>query len=243
FAMAPTTVTNRQFARFVAETGYKTLAECEGWSFVFHLLLPEPEACPLSPPGLPWWRKVDGAFWAQPEGIGSAVNARQDDPVVHISWFDALAYCRWSGLRLPTEAQWERAARGGAPNQRFPWGGQLLLRDQHMMNVWQGTFPDVNSAEDGHVGPAPVRSYPPNAYGLYEMTGNVWEWCEDWFAKRPSGLLRDPAGPQSGTEKVMRGGSYLCHESYCDRYQLHSRSRNSPDSSAGNLGFRVTASM
>lgn len=241
FRMSATTVTNAEYARFASATGYKTVAEQEGWSFVFHLLLKRPEDWPDHPPGLRWWRRVDGACWAAPEGPGSHVETRADHPVVHITWYDALAYCRWAGLRLPTEAEWERAARGGLVNQKFPWGNELVPGGTFAMNTWQGRFPDENTAEDGHLGTAPVMAYAPNNYGLFNMTGNVWEWVADWFGPRApgNGPLRDPTGPASGSSKVQRGGSFLCHISYCDRYHVHSRTRNDPDSSTSNSGFRV----
>lgn len=243
FLMAPTTVTNAAYAEFVSATGYRTVAEREGWSFVFHLLLARPEDWPRSPPGLPWWRRVEGAFWAAPEGPGSNVAERQDHPVTQITWYDALAYCRWAGVRLPTEAEWEKAARGGLVNKKFPWGNEFMPGGRFAMNTWQGRFPDENTAEDGYVGTAPARSYDPNGFGLYSMTGNVWEWVQDWFGGPADGPRppRDPKGPPQGSQKVQRGGSFLCHVSYCDRYHVHSRIPSSPDNSASNGGFRIAA--
>lgn len=245
FRIGAGTVTNAEFAEFVATTGYRTVAEREGWSFVFHLLLEDPAAWPLSPAGLPWWRRVDGACWSAPEGPGSDWRARPDHPVVLVCWHDARAYCHWAGLRLPRDAEWERAARGGHARRRFPWGNALAPRGRHMMNVWQGDFPHRNSAEDGHVGTAPARSFPPNEYGLYNMTGNVWEWVADRFGPRPApGRLpeQDPVGPAEGGQVVQRGGSFLCHASHCDRYHVHSRTATTPDSATSNAGFRVAAS-
>lgn len=242
FRISATACSNAEYARFVADTGYRTVAEREGWSSVFHLALPDPPLYPRFPPGLPWWRRVDGAFWAAPEGPGSDVAGRLDHPVVHIAWFDALAYCTWAGLTLPTEAQWEYAARGGLAHRKFPWGDALTPGGAAAMNVWQGSFPDRNSAEDGFALTAPVRTYAPNGYGLYNCCGNVWEWVADWYAAAPPAgpyPWRDPQGPDDGTARLQRGGSYLCHDSYCDRYHVHSRTRNDPDSSTGHAGFRV----
>ncbi|MBT9382302.1 formylglycine-generating enzyme family protein [Pseudooceanicola sp. CBS1P-1] len=247
FRIGATTVTNAQYARFVAETGYRTVAEQEGWSYVFHILLADPAQYPVSPPGLRWWRQVHGAFWAAPEGPGSSwQDGRADHPVAQMCWYDALAYVTWAGLRLPREAEWERAARGGKARLKFPWGNALVPETGFAMNTWQGNFPDENSAEDGFVGTAPARSYAPNGYGLYNCTGNVWEWVADYYGPRtPPGALPevDPAGPAEGQARIQRGGSFLCHVSYCDRYHVHSRTRNDPDSATSNAGFRVAADL
>ena len=241
FAIARHAVTNAQFEAFVSETGHRTEAESFGWSFVFAALLPDDFPPTRAVVQTPWWRQVEGAEWAHPEGPHSSVSDRLDHPVVHISWNDAQAFCAWSGMRLPTEAEWECAARGGLADRRFPWGDELEPSGEHRMNVFQGTFPDKNTIEDGYAGTAPVGSYDANGYGLHQMTGNVWEWTADWFdpgyyAVSPS---KNPLGPEGGQARVMRGGSYLCHASYCNRYRVDSRSSNTPDSSTGNLGFRV----
>ncbi len=234
FLAAPYAVTNAAFARFVSATGYKTVAQQEGWSFVFHLFLDEPERYG-APQGLPWWRKVEGACWTAPEGPGSSIVGRESHPAIHISWYDATAYCAWSGLRLLSEAEWEYAARGNLQRARFPWGNTLVPSGQHAMNVWQGDFPNTNTAEDGYVGTAPVNAFAPNAFGMFNMTGNVWEWVETTFDRG-----RTAPGPVLRTQ---RGGSYLCHSSYCDRYHVHSRTGAEPESSAGHAGFRVAANM
>jgi formylglycine-generating enzyme required for sulfatase activity len=237
-------VSNARFAAFVRATGYRTDAERYGWSFVFAGLLPDkfPPARAVSQ--APWWRQVYGADWCHPEGPHSDIAERLDHPVVHVSWRDARLYCRWTGKRLPTEAEWECAARGGLVQQRYPWGNELAPHDEHRMNIWQGQFPYHNTCEDGYYGTAPVDAFPPNGYGLYNMTGNVWEWCADWFSAdfHLTGPRRNPKGPPSGTSRVMRGGSYLCHRSYCNRYRVAARSANTPESSTGNLGFRCARS-
>ena len=244
FWIDATAVTNARFAAFAEATGYVTDAERFGWSFVFSGLLPEAYRTARSPVAAPWWRQVFGADWRCPEGPHSDLTGRDDHPVIHVSWADAIAFCDWAGLRLPTEAEWECAARGGRAGQRFPWGEELNPRAKHRMNVWQGTFPDRNTRADGHLGTAPVTAYGPNDYGLFNMTGNVWEWCGDWFAADAyqRSPRNNPTGPESGTSRVMRGGSYLCHRSYCNRYRVDARSSSTPDSSTGNCGFRCAMS-
>ncbi|MEV6700891.1 formylglycine-generating enzyme family protein [Streptomyces sp. NPDC051453] len=251
FLIDATTVTNRQFAKFVRSSGYRTDAERHGWSFVFYALV-HPAARHAVRDGAveqaPWWLAVEGACWSAPYGPGSAWTDLPNHPVVHVSWRDASAYAAWAGKRLPTEAEWERAARGGLEGARFPWGDELLPRGQHRCNIWQGRFPQDNTGEDGYLGTAPVKSYRANNYGLYNTSGNVWEWCSDWWsttwhtAGRPE-TRHDPAGPPAGAAKVIRGGSYLCHASYCNRYRVAARTSNTPDSSTGHMGFRCAADL
>jgi formylglycine-generating enzyme required for sulfatase activity len=239
-----TAVTNAAFQEFVETTGYRTDAERYGYSAVFHLAIAAEDADLLAPvPGSPWWRGILGADWRHPGGRLSGLDGLDEHPVVHVSWHDAEEYCRWAGRRLPTEAEWERASRGGSEGWRYPWGDELLPDGSWRCNIWQGDFPRVNSLEDGWITTAPVGSYPANGFGLYETTGNVWEWCADWwdpgyYAVSPA---EAPEGPATGTARVMRGGSYLCHDSYCNRYRNAARSANTPDSSSGNLGFRTVA--
>ncbi len=232
---------NADFSSFVLDTGYVTEAERYGWSFVFYMLLPENQRDKPAVADAPWWLAVEGAYWRQPEGSGSSIDERLDHPVVHISWNDALAYASWAGKRLPSEAEWEAAARGGLVQAIYPWGNELEPEGKHHCNVWQGLFPKHNTLADGYLTTAPVTAYWPNAYGLYNMVGNTWEWTNDFFSARheqmPDAL--NPKGPTTGHSKVLKGGSYLCHASYCNRYRVAARTHNTPDSSTGHMGFRL----
>ena len=229
FAIAATAVSNDEFATFVAATCHVTDAERFGWSFVFGGLLPDDFPDTRGVAAAPWWRQVYGATWQHPEGPHSTVTDRGDHPVVQVSHTDAAAYAAWVGARLPTEAEWEFAARAGS-TATFPWGDELEPGGQHLMNVFQGDFPGHNTAADGWLGTCPVDAFPPNAFGLYNVTGNVWEWTSDRYVD---------AG--AGTDNlVLKGGSYLCHASYCRRYRPAARMANTPDSTAGNIGFRLS---
>jgi formylglycine-generating enzyme required for sulfatase activity len=245
FGISPVAMSNAGFAAFVDATGYVTEAERYGWSFVFGGLLPDDFPPTRAAGQAPWWRQVFRAEWRHPEGPQSSIAERADHPVVHVAFTDALAYCEWAGVRLPTEAEWEFAARGGLEQARFPWGNELTPGGVHRCNVWQGAFPGVNTLEDGFLGTAPVNAYEPNGLGLFNASGNVWEWCGDWFdvGFHRHGPRRDPNGPPAGSARVIRGGSYLCHASYCNRYRVAARSSNTPDSSTGNMGFRVAADV
>ena len=262
-------VTNRKFARFVEETGYVTVAERRAYLEDFDLPpgakpenLPEtgyydPGSLVFKPPKekvenlrffRQWWAVEKGVSWRRPYGTDRTIEGREDHPVVHVSYEDALAYCRWAGRRLPTEAQWEHAARGGLEKTVYPWGETLRPKGEWKMNCWQGDFPNENKKEDGWHRTAPVGTFAPNGYGLYDMAGNVWEWCSDWYRhdyyKRSP--VRNPEGPDDSLDpaergiakRVTRGGSFLCSELYCTGYRVTRRMKTSPDTGLTHTGFR-----
>jgi formylglycine-generating enzyme required for sulfatase activity len=267
FWMDATPVTNADFQLFARKTGYKTIAErplqpkdypgipaekLVSGSAVFT----PPEQVTSLDDALVWWRYVPGASWLHPEGRESGIEERQKHPVVHIAYTDAEAYCRWAGKRLPTEAEFEYAARGGLRGKRYAWGDELKPGGRWPANIWQGKFPSKNSLEDGFAGTSPVRSFPPNGYGLYDISGNVWHWTADWY--RPDtyardaaqGVMRNPKGPSSSFDpnepnvpkRVQRGGSFLCSDHYCTRYLVGSRGKGSVDSAGSNVSFRCAKS-
>jgi formylglycine-generating enzyme required for sulfatase activity len=257
--MDETEVTNEQFGKFIKATGYITVAERKPDPKDFPAV-PEDKLMPGSvvfrpPPGevsldnhYLWWEYVSGADWHHPDGPGSSIAGKERHPVVHVCWDDAVAYAKWAGKRLPTEAEWELAARGGLDRQPFVWGKEKVPGNQWKANIWQGNFPNQNSMEDGFRATAPVASFAPNGYGLYDMSGNVWEWCADWY--RPgyyaTSPARNPEGPDSSFDpaepgvpkRVQRGGSYLCADSYCGRYVPSARGKGATDSGASHVGFR-----
>jgi formylglycine-generating enzyme required for sulfatase activity len=265
--MDKTAVTNAQFQRFVQQTAYVTVAERKpDWEDLRRQLppgTPKPpddmlvpgslvfvapkEKVPLNDPSQ-WWQYIRGAYWRHPQGPASNINGLEKYPVVHIAWEDAAAFAKWAGKRLPTEAEWEFAARGGLDRKEFVWGDEQRPGGKYMANTWQGHFPSENTADDGFAGLAPVCSFPPNGYGLYDMAGNAWEWCSDWY--RPDYFeqspLNNPQGPEAGFDpaeprlpkRVQKGGSFLCTDQYCGRFRPGARGKAEVTSSASHLGFR-----
>lgn len=271
FWMDQAAVTNADFARFVEATGYVTVAErtplakdfpgAPAENLVAGSLVFTPPTHPVVCKGpnchYQWWRYVAGANWRHPDGPDSDLKGREQYPVVQVAWEDAAAYARWAGKRLPTEAEFEFAARGGLEGRKYAWGDEFAPGGQHMLNSWQGDFPHQNTAADGYRGAAPVGSFPANGYGLYDMAGNVWEWCSDWYRHDYYQTLANkiqpvwnPQGPndsfdptEPGTVKrVMRGGSYLCSDQYCSAYEAAARGKGEPDTGTNHLGFRCVRS-
>ncbi len=271
FWMDETEVTNAQFRAFVEATGYVTTAEkpvdLDGIMSQLPPGTPPPPAEKLAPGSLvftsphgpvdlkdysQWWKWMSGASWRHPEGPDSTIEGREDHPVVQVSWDDAAAYAKWAGKRLPTEAEWEFAARAGLDKKTYVWGDEKPTDTSLRANLWQGEFPQRNSAADGFARTAPVKSYKPNGYGLYDAAGNVWEWCGDWYqrdlySRRVGlGMIDNPTGPAQSSdparpltpERVQRGGSFLCSEAYCTRYRPSARHGGSVDSGMSHLGFR-----
>jgi formylglycine-generating enzyme required for sulfatase activity len=267
FWMDKTPITNAQFAQFVKATGYKTIAERKPDPKDFSgaptenlvpgcaVFSPPPFDIPLDNP-YAWWRYVPGASWKTPEGPGSSIKGREDHPVVHIAWEDAAAFSKWAGKRLPTEAEFEFAARGGMDRKRYSWGDELKPGGKWMSNIFQGDFPSKNTSEDGFTTTSRVTAFPPNAFGLYDMAGNVWQWCSDWY--RPDyfeklaaqGIVKNPKGPEDSFDpqepgvpkRVQKSGSFLCSDQYCVRYLVGSRGKGAVDSGSSNVGFRTVKS-
>ena len=242
FRFETTTVTNQAFARFVAATEYRTEAERFGWSFVFSVPADAAADRGGRVVGAEWWQRIDGAFWGEPEGPGSTVESLGDHPVVHVSARDAEAYAAWTGGRLPTEAEWEYAARAGQRGSLFPWGDREPNdTDVFPCNIWQGDFPRRNTGADGWPATAPARSFEPNPWGLYNLSGNVWEWTSDRFRVRSLSRDAKALNLEAAREdrRVLKGGSFLCHRSYCYRYRIAARIGNSPDTSTSHVKFRV----
>ncbi len=255
-------VTNEQFAEFVKATGYVTIAERKPDPKDFPGVPPEnlvPGSIVFNPPPdvrdfsnhFIWWKYVPSASWRHPEGLGSDFKNREKHPVVHISWFDAMAYAKWAGKRLPTEAEWEFAARGGLAGKEYMWGDEQEPGGKPLANIWHGRFPNENSLKDGFQLTAPVGSFPANGYGLHDMAGNVWEWCADWYlpdyyARSPK---QNPQGPDTSHDpnepgvpkRLQRGGSYLCTDLYCGAFRPSRRMKTSPDTGLGHAGFRCAA--
>ncbi|MEM6373461.1 MAG: formylglycine-generating enzyme family protein [Pseudomonadota bacterium] len=240
FRMDVTAVTNARFRAFVTATGYTTEAERIGDSFVFVRFLPDDAAPSQAVADAPWWRVIKGASWRCPIGPGSENTVHPDHPVVHVTWNDARAFAQWAGGRLPTEVEWEHAARGGRGDVPFPWGDTPPDDTAFFpCNIWQGQFPDTDLGLDGHIGTAPARSFAPNGFGLFNMVGNVWEWTSQPF--KVHSLKKSVQSAHAGKTgyKLSKGGSFLCHASYCYRYRIAARSGTSPDSSTSHHGFRL----
>jgi len=239
----PVTLSPFEIDVFPVTNGYRTDTERFGWSFVFWAHVPADRFEELVEDTIavtPWWCKVSGAIWSAPEGPCSSVKNRPRHPVVHVSWNDASAYAIWCSKSLPTEAQWEYAARGGLEQKLYPWGDELTPGGRHMCNILQGQFPVEDTGEDGYAGACPVDAFPPNGYGMYSVSGNTWEWCADWFQTSflSGHAVLDPSGPTEAASKVLKGGSFLCHASYCNRYRVGARTQSPPNSSSSNVGFR-----
>jgi sulfatase modifying factor 1 len=273
FWMDVTEVTNAQFAAFTKATGYVTTAEKKpDWEEIKKqvpagtpkppdsLLVPSSLVFAASSSPIPlhdasqWWRWTTGANWKHPQGPASDIKGKENYPAVHISWDDANAYAKWAGKRLPTEAEWEYAARSGMQGKVYTWGDEPVNQGKQKTNIWQGRFPDDNKAQDGYTGSAPVKSFMPNSYGLYDIAGNVWEWCSDWYDETyyssiAAGTVVDPKGPATSNDpqepgvpkRVVRGGSFLCHDSYCASYRVSARMKTSPDTGLEHTGFRCVA--